>query len=535
MPKFSGPLPRLAIIPPNQLAGTTRTHEGAPALSRNARSDLFLLAVTNMVSEGTFYETASARDSRFRNLIQAATTEDPDWVARFVPFLRDTMQMRSAAVVVAAETVRHRLTARITGTIANRKIIDSACSRADEPAELLAYWVSRYGHVIPKPVKRGIADAAVRLYTERTALKYDGQSRAWRMADVINLTHPQPSAPWQEDLFKFLLGARYGDVQLRNFDRLPMIQAHRVLEDVPQADRGRFLDLLTATGQTDRLRAAGMAWEALSGWLGGPMDARAWSAVIPGMGYMALLRNLRNFDEAGVPDNVARSVAERLADPDQVAASRQFPFRFLSAYKAAPSLRWAWALERALDAAVPNIPELPGRSLVLIDTSGSMATSAISQRSTITPVDAAALFGLAVAKRNTGAVDVYGFGNDVFSHTVRPAESLLPAIKRFTARVGAAGHGTNIPGALGQYSGHDRVFLFSDMQTMNDDRHGYRTVPESVPIYAFNLGGYAPALPEMGRGNRHEFGGFSDAVFRMVPMLEAGMPAAIEQGRQNSL
>ncbi len=74
------------------------------------------------------------------------------------------------------------------------------------------------------------------------------------------------------------------------------------------------------------------------------------------MGYMALLRNLRNFDEAGVSDAVAGRVAERLADPAQVAKSRQLPMRFLSAYRAAPSLRWAWALEQAIAHALANVP-----------------------------------------------------------------------------------------------------------------------------------------------------------------------------------
>ena len=59
------------------------------------------------------------------------------------------------------------------------------------------------------------------------------------------------------------------------------------------------------------------------------------------MGYMALLRNLRNFDEAGVPDEVAERGRRAARGPGQVAASRQFPFRFLAAYRAAPSLRWA--------------------------------------------------------------------------------------------------------------------------------------------------------------------------------------------------
>src|SRR5690606_7218412 len=120
------------------------------------------------------------------------------------------------------------------------------------------------------------------------------------------------------------------------------------------------------------LADAGMTWEALAGWLQGPMDARAWEAVIPAMGYMALLRNLRNFDEAGVGDAVAQTVAARLADAEQVRRSRQFPFRFLAAYRAARSLRWAYPLERALGHSLANVPALPGRTLILVDRSGSM-------------------------------------------------------------------------------------------------------------------------------------------------------------------
>ena len=87
------------------------------------------------------------------------------------------------------------------------------------------------------------------------------------------------------------------------------------------------------------LAEVGMTWEALARCLQGPMDANAWCAVIPSMGYMALLRNLRNFDEAGVPDEVAEQVAARLAAPEQVARARQFPMRFWVAYWSVPSLR----------------------------------------------------------------------------------------------------------------------------------------------------------------------------------------------------
>src|SRR4051812_44125643 len=80
---------------------TARTYEGAVGYERDAKSELFLLAVSNMVGENTFYESAKNRDARFQNLVVQVTNEDPEWVARFVPYLRNEMRMRSAAVVMA--------------------------------------------------------------------------------------------------------------------------------------------------------------------------------------------------------------------------------------------------------------------------------------------------------------------------------------------------------------------------------------------------------------------------------------------------
>src|SRR5690606_9978915 len=80
-----------------------------------------------------------------------------------------------------------------------------------------------------------------------------------------------------------------------------------------------------------RLKGAGMTWEALSGVIEGGMDAKAWESIIPSMGYMATLRNLRNFLDAGVDRKILDSLAAWLADPDEVVKSRQLPLRFLSA------------------------------------------------------------------------------------------------------------------------------------------------------------------------------------------------------------
>jgi hypothetical protein len=353
------------------------------------------------------------------------------------------------------------------------------------------------------------------------------------MADVLDMTHVKPRDDAQSALFRHLLDRRHDRDDVVVPESLPMIRANAELQKLPVDERRAWVNMAAADPVfADRLTSAGMTWEALSGWLNGPMDKGAWEAVIPSMGYMALLRNLRNFDEAGIGDDVAAKVAAKLSDPDEVGRSRQFPYRFFSAYQAAPSLRWGYALEQALESATGNIPAFDGCTLVLVDTSASMSARAYSRRSTMTPVTAAALFGVVMAKRGN-AVDLHGFADGVFRHRVDRAGSVLVEVERFTARVGEVGHGTRIAEALrATYRRHDRVVIVSDMQTFADSRmrlpFGGRfsqvatdALPRSVPVYGFNLGGYRATVLKAGRGNRHEFGGLNDATFMMLNLLES--------------
>jgi TROVE domain len=509
------------LTSPVRAAERALTHEGGAAFGRDVKSELFLLAVSNMVGENTFYESAEGRDQRFRDLVHAAVAEDAGWVARFVPWLRGTANMRSASVVAAVEYIR-------AGGEHGRRVLDSALQRADEPAEALAYFTSRYGRALPQPVKRGVADAARRLYTERAAVKYDGLSRAWRLADVIELAHVKPRDDAQSALLRYLLDRRHGRGDPALPSSLPLLRAYASLQALPSGARR---DLVNSDTAAERLAAAGMTWEALAGWLGGPMDRFAWEAVIGSMGYMAQLRNLRNFDEAAVSDAVADEVAARLSSPAEVARSRQFPYRFVAAFRAAPSLRWAQPLERALELATGNIPAFAGRTLVLVDTSRSMTGRAFSRHSAMTPVQAAAVFGVTMAKRGN-EVDLYGFADGVFGHPVSRAASVLHEVERFTGRVGEVGYGTRIAEAVrATYRNHRRVVIVSDMQTFADSTArlgggGYSpvaadAVPADVPVYGFNLGGYRATALRPGRANRHEFGGLNDATFTMLSLLEA--------------
>jgi len=524
--KYNTTKTRPAVSSPivTEPTASSRTYEGGDGYARDTKSELFLLAVANMGGEDTFYESGNDRDSRYAKLLHAAALADPEWTARLLSWLRSEANMRTASLVGAAEFVKARLDAQADGGVSNRAIIDSVLQRADEPGELLAYWTNTHGRNVPKPVKRGIADAVRRLYDERAVLKWDSDARGFKVADVLNLVHPSPRADWQGDLFQHVLDRRRdSDAPLP--ESLMTMAARAELMKWPLPDRrALFNDHIRATTV---LREAGMTWEAVAGWLQGPMTKQVWEALAPTMGYMALLRQLRNFDEAKVSNEVAAIVAAKLADPGQVARSRQFPFRFLSAYEAAPSLRWGHALDQALQASLGNLPALPGRSLILVDTSASMTSRGISARSKVTPAKAAAVFGVALAAKGE-RVDLRGFADGVFNHDIAAGVSVIREVDRFLGRIGEVGHGTNIVGSLARtYQGHDRVFIISDMQTTTGmyGQHISNLVPPTVPIYGFNLGGYEHAAYATGNGNRHEFGGLTDSTFKTIPLLEAGKNA----------
>lgn len=509
MAKFSGKTKKIPVHPEASLrtkSKVTSTHEGGEGFDLKDKSALFLLGAVNMVEEDSFYETREARGSRFRDLIHKVTEKDPEWVARFIPYLRNQMHMRSASVVVAAEYVR-------AGGPNGSSVIDSALARPDEPAELVGYWLGREYGLLPKPIKRGLARAVGRLYTELSALKYDGLSRSVRMADVIELVHPKPSDDAQSALFRYLLDRRHHPDNIAVDPNLSFIIRSRELEMIPIEERRAVLS------HPERLQEAGYTWERLSGWLGDTMDAEAWEAIIPSMGYMALLRNLRNFDEAGVSDEVAAQIALKLSDPNEVSRSRQFPFRFLSAYLHAKSSRWVHPLETALNLSVKNIPSFSGRTLVLTDTSGSMETP-VSARSSVLNCHIGSLFAVAMAAKGN-EVDLVQYASSSRGIPIHKEMSVLRATESLVKDIGVVGHGTNTWETVDcHYNNHTRIVIFTDCQA-HDDPWGFLIKKDpATRVYTYDLGGYEVSHSGQGSDGFYQFGGFSDASFTMMQVLD---------------
>lgn len=548
MTKFNTRTTRTATTSPVASARKTglTTHEGAQGFKRDARGELFMLGAGRFFGEKTFYEKPDEGAKRFVALVHEVAPAYPEWTASFLKWLRSEANIRTSALVGAVEFVRAMNGPEAADAVAirdgvnrsevtPRAVVRSVLQRADEPGEMIAYFRSQYGRKIPHSIKRGIADAISGigtgrkpLYSEYTMLKYDTDSHGYRFGDVVDTVcpatvHPEVRGTMLGDLFEYAIDRRHGHAD--DAIGFPMFEANKSFRRLVESNPGILLDV-------EKLKSAGLTWEDALSLGGAKLDkAKLWEALIDAdsLGYMALIRNLRNFDEAGVSKAHAKKVVEIIEDPERVKTSRQLPFRLLSAYHAAPSDRWKQALTEALDHSTANIPKLTGRTLVLVDTSASMERQ-LSDKSKVRYVDAAALFGVALA-RSAAKVDLYGFGDGVFRHELAYGGSVLGQTQQFVRRVGEAGHGTQIAASMrATFAGHDRVVVFTDMQTMgrNARTFGYgigdvsSAVPASVPVYAWNLAGYEASMMPTGSGNRHEFGGFSDSAFSIMQTLEAG-------------
>lgn len=506
-------------------------HQGGVGYTRTDQADAYLLATTSLdLTAEAFYESGDARVKRFVDLIGKTAVTDPNWTYQFLTWLRSKGNIRTAAVVGGVEAARAMAASGIPG---GRHMVSTVLQRADEPGEAVAYHLAKHGRKLPMPVKRGVADAAARLYSERSLLKYDTASHGVRFADVLDLTHPRPQSEWQGDLFTYALNRRHGHDEMVPVG-LGTVTANRLLRDRWTNTVGPGLLAEVNAGDLDD---AGMTWEDTLSLLGNKVDKAAlWKSLIPNMGFMARLRNLRNFDQTGLSDADVQPVIDMLGNPDRIRRSRQLPLRFLSAYRAAPSLRWSYPLQQALDVSVENIPALPGRTLILIDTSGSM-NDRMSGRTELLRWDAAVSFGLALARACDDA-EVWSYSGGGYSRVrdrrfdLRAGESLLTSIGRWKTEGFMLNGGTDTAGTLkDRYNGHDRAVILTDEQDggLSWGAHygqvGKVTdqMPKDRPLYTFNLAGYQSSHAATDP-NRLVLGGLTDHMFGLISQVEKRIP-----------
>ncbi len=499
MPKFN----KKASIGAQVISHPDRVenYEGAIAFKTDPKTELTLRFLTYLVGEPKFYTpNANEEMNTIRALVQAVSISDPEYLMRLASYARNEMYLRSAPTFMLVEAVQHNTVKPFV-----RKYTPAILKRADELTEVIAYFISRNGQIgtggkasLPNSLKKGIADSFHKFDAYQFA-KYDRDGTV-KLKDVLRLVHPKPRNEEESLLFK----------QIR--------------------------DKTLPTPET---------WETVISVNGSTKEN--WESVLPKMGYMAKLRNLRNFIKVGVDID---PVIQHLTNPKAVKYSRQFPFRFLSAYKVVEKYdggdvytkqKVLVGLANALNISADNLPRLPGRTFVTSDNSGSMESS-LSHRSSVEYLDIANIMGAIAHKISDAAVSsVFAEGFEVV--TMNPTDSILTNTDKMKQAGDRVGYSTNAFLALQYLLSNkievDRILLFSDMQcysTYGANSWGSfqtrgqslveqfelykRQVNPNVKLYSFDLTGYGTVQFPQSDPNVVLLSGWSHRVLEFISRYE---------------
>lgn len=467
---------------------STINEQGGLGFTRTPKRELFITAISTL-NEDTFYESASQRRNRIAELVKLQA-RDVEGLTNLVRFLRNELALRTVPAMIAVETVRARLDLGLTG--GNRQIIDASIGRLSETADVIAYYHAHYGRSLPSAVKRGVNDALSRTLNETSWLKWRGRTSAGAVSlrDVINLTHYEGGA-----LGKAVIDFEYGNEV--DYSKLPIVRARQDWVSNP-----------IVTPET--VDSARLTHEVIAG-VKGTLTPEDWAVLVPKMGYKALRMNLRRIHQSGVSDEVIDVINERLQSP----TPDTLPLDYISAVRNAP-LDFASALQRAANKVLDNVPELGGKTLILVDRSASMGAM-LSERSTLRYQDAANLFAASLAIRAEDA-DVYSFNTSTVKVDIKGRDLLRIA----ESLPGFSGGTDTVTAVARTYrDGYDRVIILTDEQSGSYWGDPLKPIPAHVPVYTWNLAGYRAAHSD-NKPNRYWFGGLSDKAFGLIPLIESG-------------
>jgi len=464
---------------------------------KGAEQALYEIIVTTLFGKDKFYESNDETLVRLKDAVNKVVAKgNVDFIANSIVHARSVMNIRSMPVILTvllAESLRAHNT-----TYENmRRLTTDVIQRADQINDLFAYAVNVFGSgkKVPMAIKRGLADAFNNFGAYAFA-KYNRTNGTVKFTDVLRVVHPKAKDVAQAEIFdKLMNGSR-----------------------IEQTEAGT---LSTPYTWETELSEAGKT---------GKSKAKVWTELIKSdkLGYMALLRNLRNMIQEGVSTSVMNSVYERLADPEQVVKSKQLPFRFVNAYDAvvgAPA-KMKRAISRAMDASLSNIPSLGDNLWIVVDVSASMdGTWSLRTSDGAAPINTATLFAAALAKANAEAdnVKITLFSDGAKHASINTDDSVMSIAYKLRKEV--YGGGTNLEAALSEIKTlgfkPDTVVLFSDMQ-VNRLRGG-----KSVSSYfddntikvAIDLTGYA-STPVGPMDGWHQLSGWSERLFDFIPAIK---------------
>ena len=283
-------------------------------------------------------------------------------------------------------------------------------------------------------------------------------------------------------------------------------------------------------------------WEtAISASKSSEEKAQEWTRLVEEnrLGYLALIRNLRNIVNAAPSNDWIRTVlCPAVENEAAIRKSLIFPYQIYVAWfnLGDYSLQLRASLDTAFRVAVKNMPELEGDTAIILDVSGSMDDT-ISDKSKIRIKQLSAVYGAAIYLKNPNC-KLIKFGNYAKEFSVSSKSDVFTMIERFEANDGC-GYGTDIGPAVRVLEDMGktfaRIFLISDVQIMDpscspfsywmccDHRSmdRYMETHKGTRLYSYDLGNYKGKISKV-KGRLVMLTGLSEKVFDMIQLIENG-------------
>lgn len=424
---------------------SVQTHGGAPAVPHlTPYQQLRRTVLSCLLWEDNFYESGVSIADRIVDLSGRVSAEE---LSALAIEARNVQRLRHVPLMLCVGLAKK-------GGSTVSKALREVIQRPDELTEFLSLYWLKGKTPIAKQVKLGLAQAFTK-FDAYSLAKYN-RDGAIKLRDVLFLTHAKPKSDAQAETWKALVEGR-----------LPAPDTWEV-ELSAGKDKKETFERLIREGK---------------------------------LGYLALLRNLRGMLEAGVDEALIRdAILARKNGADKV-----LPFRFVAAARACP--RMESALDASLQKAIESLPKLSGRTVVLVDVSGSMFTP-LSQRSDLTRADAAC----ALASLIKGDIRAFSFSTALVEVPARRGMAGIDAL------LNSQGHGgTNLAEAVAWINSNvpcDRTIVITDEQATS----GRVQNPVAKKAYMINVASYKNGI---GYGAWTHIDGFSEGIIRWIAEFEA--------------
>lgn len=340
----------------------------------------------------------------------------------------------------------------VSAKIFDKSVLKKLIRRTDDMAELLfMYWLDGK-KPIPNQMKKALAER-INEFSEYQLVKYQGKKKNISLKDLIILTHPKPENKKRADLYKSILEGTATppdtwEVQLSK-----------------GADKKETFERLISE---DKLFA------------------------------LAFLRNLRGMQEAGVA-NIKEGF-------DKIDFSKVLPYQFVQSAKYIPSMEDR--IEEKMLEVLDGMEKLPGKTLLLVDVSGSMSSNISS--GTISRSEAAQ--GVTILARELfNDIGIYIFGNTVRAVPNRRGFALgeLVQCRSECTYLGRAVSNMN-------QEGYDRLIVITDEQS-------HDAVPNPLPGSKAYIVNVANNKNGVGYGKWLHIDGWSHHVLRYISEYEKSL------------